>query len=161
MDTPRVVYGGRARGAVAMTRRALIALLLGCLVVSGAGCGEECRPTDFNDGRRCSEDGRFVQSCVYNDCFEPPCSEGWFIRESPCPTHLPQCVQISPTDVSCVGEVIGTCSKAGVAGCEDAFTQLTCGDDGTGTLRLMRGPCGPGAQCIPPGSGSYETGCQR
>lgn len=138
-------------------------LAFACLSLSGAGCGDECAPTDFGGGQACAEDGRFILSCQFIDCFEPPCGADWVISETPCPPFLPRCMEVAPGDVTCVGEIIGTCSSPGVESCEDVFTQITCADDGTGALRLMRGPCGPGVQCVSPAPGSAgggAVGCQ-
>lgn len=145
-----------------MTRARRLALILASLALGGASCGgDECIPRDFDHGSACDDDGHTVLSCFFDKCGGGLfCSDTWVINESACPSHLPRCVGVSPGKVVCAGEVIGSCSAAGFAGCEDTFTQLTCADDGSGVLRLMRGPCMPGARCVSLPPGSVGPGCE-
>ena len=124
-----------------------------------AGCdGNECEPSDFDNGYVCTEDGHSFQSCVFQDCFEPPCGEGFKIREGDCLSFAPTCVQWGPGTVVCIGEIIGTCDVAGFVSCEDPFTQIECSNDGHGGLALMRGVCAAGARCYEIGS-DIARGC--
>ncbi|HRI64586.1 MAG TPA: hypothetical protein PK156_10105 [Polyangium sp.] len=129
--------------------------LFACLVV---GCVDEC-PADFPGGNICGPDGKTVLSCYeVEDCFEPPCTEGVFLRESGCPTYAPNCVSDTAGQATCIGEILGTCETPGIVDCEDTFTEIRCADDGSGKLALQRGACLPGALCkVDPASG--PSGC--
>lgn len=128
--------------------------MLAAFALPGCG-GDDCAPVDFAGGGRCSENGDAIVTCDYSMCIEGPyCYEGWFLRETSCPAYASRCVEGAPHEATCVGEILGTCSAAGLVACEDVFTEIRCASDGKGGLALQRGPCAPGARCT-----NAQTGC--
>ena len=73
-------------------------------------------------------------------------NERWVIDDQYCPSTAHECVQVSPGQTACVGEVLGSCGQPGFVRCEDAFTMIWCGDNGFRAVVLQRGICAAGAR---------------
>ncbi len=127
-----------------MTSRHLLPLLALSMMLAHASCSDEkCDPADFGEGRRCGPGDGMYQTCGWFD--------GVYITEDfDCPFSAPNCLQLATGTALCVGDPVGPCATAGFAGCEDLVTVLQCVDDGSGTLTLYRGACGPGSVCNAP-----------
>lgn len=118
------------------------------ILVFLSACGTECDPNVFQGGSKCGSDGETTITCQFSQCIEGPvCYDGWFEREGSCPSFAPTCVEKVALKATCIGEIVGTCNTLGFVTCEDAFTQISCADDGTGKLALQRGACGAGSRC--------------